>query len=640
MGEPGPGVSFPLKVQTENEDFVIEMNDSNPSDGVGYDGMGDKMRCKRRKRCGQCGPCQVKENCGKCHFCVRKDVLKQTCIYRKCVYLRSKPKPYSRPQASPQGSQSGGTLSSNSVSPIMRPPMGAARLHTPFADHMLPIPPDNKPETNPFLPPNLPHHQSMPMTAAAYPGSIEVSAANRGPFQPPPVNMNMHMSISPHCMMSSPPQGPQDQNSTHVNSPPAPTLPVPPPVMNDRTMGDFRQPDQIPIPHPHPSTSLGGLTHHHPHIPHPSSHPHLESQAVMESRMPRMNFPPSMDSRVPSDSSCMYHPYSMASHFHQPGGPTYFPSSTDMFRSQLFSSMPPGYSYPPSRFHEGFSNMHFPPLGMPPTSPFPQCAQGGMGSLNNQAFPQQYPHLNQQSHGCPKNGCCPPVSPSIESDAKVMQEGYKKRSRRSSVSSFRSLFWEPWKSPSVTDDVSSTVSSDFECDIISIDDLQMNAYIRSDGCNSIEIEIDDRSVSEDFQSPIRSSRKSFMSPPRKQVDSNNINTSPIPPSQVNSYENLAKGRPRELKAKRRLTFEGSAVCLKQDLGDEGTIQLELPGHKVTIENAVLDDKLAKSSSNLEELLEFISGRKVAEVANAARLLEDEKITDKSIESASASKVHI
>jgi hypothetical protein len=37
----------------------------------------------------------------------------------------------------------------------------------------------------------------------------------------------------------------------------------------------------------------------------------------------------------------------------------------------------------------------------------------------------------------------------------------------------------------------SSASSGFECDVISIDDMQMNAFIRSDGCNSIEIEIDD-----------------------------------------------------------------------------------------------------------------------------------------------------
>lgn len=79
-----------------------------PHDGVTPPGMvwdpslqgdgGGKFRLKRRRRCGQCAPCQVKENCNKCQYCMRKDVLKQACIYRKCVYLR-KPVPRFRQDA-------------------------------------------------------------------------------------------------------------------------------------------------------------------------------------------------------------------------------------------------------------------------------------------------------------------------------------------------------------------------------------------------------------------------------------------------------------------------------------------------------------------------------------------------------------
>ncbi|KAL8611756.1 hypothetical protein ACOMHN_009438 [Nucella lapillus] len=70
-------------------------------------GGGGKFRLKRRRRCGQCGPCQVKENCGRCQYCMRKDVLKQACIYRKCIYLR-KPVPRFRPEAAQQASNHGG----------------------------------------------------------------------------------------------------------------------------------------------------------------------------------------------------------------------------------------------------------------------------------------------------------------------------------------------------------------------------------------------------------------------------------------------------------------------------------------------------------------------------------------------------
>ncbi|GFN87666.1 hypothetical protein PoB_001417200 [Plakobranchus ocellatus] len=81
-----------------------------PHDGMTPPGMvwdpslqgdgGGKFRLKRRRRCGQCAPCQVKENCNKCQYCMRKDVLKQACIYRKCVYLR-KPVPRFRQDAPP-----------------------------------------------------------------------------------------------------------------------------------------------------------------------------------------------------------------------------------------------------------------------------------------------------------------------------------------------------------------------------------------------------------------------------------------------------------------------------------------------------------------------------------------------------------
>lgn len=45
---------------------------------------------------------QVKENCNKCQYCMRKDVLKQACVYRKCVYLR-KPVPRFRQEPATAG---------------------------------------------------------------------------------------------------------------------------------------------------------------------------------------------------------------------------------------------------------------------------------------------------------------------------------------------------------------------------------------------------------------------------------------------------------------------------------------------------------------------------------------------------------
>ena len=115
--------NMPLHMQGPENQFIMEdhyhsngmtgPHDLGPWIDDQSDG-GGKFRLKRRRRCGQCGPCQVKDNCGKCQYCMRKDVLKQACIYRKCVYLR-KPVPRFRTEASSSssgvgvGSGSGGS---------------------------------------------------------------------------------------------------------------------------------------------------------------------------------------------------------------------------------------------------------------------------------------------------------------------------------------------------------------------------------------------------------------------------------------------------------------------------------------------------------------------------------------------------
>lgn len=789
-GGPG-GMSFPLKVHTDDEEFVIELEDNSmtsPPDGYNFDG--ERGRCKRRKRCGQCGPCQVKENCNQCHFCIRKDVLKQTCIYRKCVYLRSKPKPYTRPQQSPQRvtrANSDRMTPPRSLSPTIRSPLGSGTINAglPYQDLASASEARNE---NPFFPPSLPHQSVTPMGTNDY-ESLGSAMSGRGQQLPPDhaaANMNMHMNAN--LLPSSPPihktpevvqsplvQSPHVQSplvqSPLVQSPPAPTInsppsiipgissvppvpsisntvlppPVPhisavsntmvPPYMSgvpsmsntalpvppipavpsipsiDRTIGEFRHPEQMPPPPHHP----------HPYFPsvHPHPGPHREPPMLdPHGRMPHMGFTPPNHfdniSRGTNDSSCMYHPglpYSMPGPFHQPTG-TFFSNGPDMFRSQFLPPFPSSYSsYPSNRYRDSFGSGPFSGLPMPASSHFSQYPGPGPrygSSLGmGQSFSQQYSPYNSHN-GCPKNGSCPPVSPSID-DVKVLQEGYKKMERsssNSSVSSSVSNFWEPWRLPTwfsprreeVRSRMStSTLSSDFECDIISIDDHQMNAMIRSDGCNSIEIEFDKRS-SGDESSPRKlssrcSSSSDFCSPIKKlgfrpiggrpfpgrsifadtvynssadiysdeEENSANINRAfrinkpkpvnveqlkPAGKTRENPTENqkdaneltrtkqnkqaesadvtsknseTGKDFEAEKKSNNKIYFKGS-VCVQQDLGDEGIVQLVLPGHKVSIADITLDDELAKSSSNIEELLEFIS--KIPEKVVATTLSKD------------------
>lgn len=50
----------------------------------------DKPKRRRRKRCGDCEPCQLKEDCGACYVCRNKGQVNAICKARKCLILRKK----------------------------------------------------------------------------------------------------------------------------------------------------------------------------------------------------------------------------------------------------------------------------------------------------------------------------------------------------------------------------------------------------------------------------------------------------------------------------------------------------------------------------------------------------------------------
>lgn len=780
-GGPPPGLSFPQKVHTEDEDFVIELDESHMAGHHDMYGLDDRSRCKRRKRCGQCGPCQVKENCMKCHFCIRKDVLKQTCIYRKCVYLRSKPKPYSRSHQSPSGRVSP-PRDVIQHSPVVKSPPAAALAGMPYPEPGIHLP-EPRTENHAYFPAQIPQQPNVaPQQNNGYispPNPVMDARTPSLPNHTAGTPMNMQMSASPHVQNNatspslqkhsnaSSPVVPHPVNSpmaaihgipTPISSSVTPHIPsmhhmgptIPPvfppmssnslssiphvpslsniPGISDRAINDFRTPDQF------------SLTPHHP-LPHyPSVHPHMAHRDPGlfgdPSRMSHMNFntPNHIDtfSRGPNDSSCMYHPglpYSVPGHL-QPSGPSFITGAAEMnpFRSNFLNSFPPGYSYPPDRYRDGFGSLGFPRLGMPSSAAaFPQYTGQGHGYGMGNSFSQQY--LNSQ-HGCPKNGSRPPVSPSTD-DVKVLQEGYfndekNKKSKalsvdlcspksvtsdtssshkgdneqseknnagmlnwllspkhsglelsprmehlrvwadfyssrsiskdefdtrlsqrsfaRSDSSSSKSSLWEPWKLPSWysprRDDVRSRAStctlSDFECEVISVDDHQLNALIRSDGCNSIEIEFDNRSLcsGEDASPRKLPSRNSIsdLSPlktnsfepidklqiiePRSLLIPFHSNSSKCVPKSVSESSVLGISSKQasnlklnsdsiSLSAKQSKVFIDGPVIIKQDFEEDGTLQLEIPGSKVTIEDAVLDPVLEKQCSDIHELRRFL-----------------------------------
>ncbi|KAL6114675.1 uncharacterized protein ACO6RY_05377 [Pungitius sinensis] len=46
------------------------------------------LQKKRRKKCGDCGPCLRRENCGSCANCLNRKTGKQICKLRKCDQLK------------------------------------------------------------------------------------------------------------------------------------------------------------------------------------------------------------------------------------------------------------------------------------------------------------------------------------------------------------------------------------------------------------------------------------------------------------------------------------------------------------------------------------------------------------------------
>ncbi|KAJ8299574.1 hypothetical protein KUTeg_023634 [Tegillarca granosa] len=669
------GLHFPLHMNADGDDYVIDREDefgspTSPNYYTSPEDAADKTRLKRRRRCGQCGPCQVKENCNKCHYCIRKDVLKQTCIYRKCVYLRSKPRPYSRTSPRQQHSQ---TLrpsvpppSSNLPPQVVKSPILTEDHDSNTKSSSEVSSPVLKNETvsclNPFLPSHIQENQafSLSVRPSSHPDQLssqilKSSASVHQPF------LTEHHSAALSTLQQSvslATQAASDSGHSHISFSPS-------------TVHNSQNP---PVNHGFPYVSSQTMLHHPPKIRMPppggmfsdarNQPPLGMPQHVLQNQhsMPFAHFshrfggelysgynkPPSVsDTRAPvQPDQCMHPPFHSPlsnvmerTHFQSNiertgSGPSFFPSNPEMFRP--YASLSAAYPYPPSPgggyYPHSVSGPHLPMgMGIQPPPGFSHISHQGN-------FPQAYsnfstsPHPSfEQSGGCPKNGCCPPVSLNVDTDSRVMQERYgsihKSNPLRDKydgnpksdiLHKFNPATWASEyfcrlnKRPNsaVSDDVSraSMTSSDFECDVISIDDFRMNAFIRSDGCNSIEIEIEDR-VSESGQlsncssnsvGSIKSLENLNLKTFEKNEKSRNLKSSEKSEKNSDSGCEIKNSSSENVK----MTVKG-VVFLKQDLGDEGIIHLEIPGEKVTIEDSWLDDNLAKYSCDLEDLLDFI-----------------------------------
>ncbi|XP_014773360.1 uncharacterized protein LOC106871426 isoform X2 [Octopus bimaculoides] len=446
----------------EEEEYVIEVDSDLSPTGpdiireVDHDHHNVKVKLKRRRRCGICGPCQIKQNCGRCHYCLRRDVLKQTCVYRKCVYLRSKPR---------------------SMSPKENVSMSALNLQSGLGV---------------ATPTDLSIRTSLTQTT---------SGTSSNDFQGLS-SMYHHPDLDSRAFTGSSPSIPLHHD------------PVIPSRMNPYMGGAHTGPYPINM---FPSSSLAA------------------------------------NSSLPSPfqmGSCSNSPFRYP---WMPGSfarPSVVSSPTDLLRPS------PSWPPPPPPTH-GLSSTHqrmasdFGANSFQKDMPFMKRRSQQDLLQNRQRLPSCSRSLAPMCGSSP-SGCETPAC--FNSDALVMREKYSCFPGQGS----RSIGCD--NSGHMTSGTLNSsynrgcASSQHECDVIGIDDLQVNAFIRASGYNGLDIEVD-------------------------------ISKLPIVPSSG--------------KSKGKSTLNGM-VSITQDLGDKGTVELQVPGYKVTLEDHInVDEMLAKYTSSLK-----------------------------------------
>ncbi|XP_064600983.1 uncharacterized protein LOC135467149 [Liolophura sinensis] len=289
-------------------------------------------------------------------------------------------------------------------------------------------------------------------------------------------------------------------------------------------------------------------------------------------------------------------PHGIPFGMHFPGGyPAYAPRyPMEMVRGIPGAPMGPPYfprfpgPLPMDSLGRGLDDLEpgevrrFPPAQPPPPSDGPR---------------PELPPPRQPTPPSANSGKQSPVPAKDKTTAKPPMDAHLKRYLDDVYKNFTCHPSRPSSLPNKTDGQLSEQSSslpDYEREMISIDDFHVSAYIRADGTNSVEIEFDQNSLVEDTQSPASCD---LTSAPNSQYTADAGNSVPA------IKEILVDGKPFLVGLSG--TVEDSVV-LRQDLGDEGVVQIELPGEKFKVENILLNPDILASSSNVDRLLQFLS----------------------------------
>ncbi|XP_013413523.1 uncharacterized protein LOC106175909 isoform X2 [Lingula anatina] len=410
---------------------------------------------KRRTRCGQCGPCQIKNDCGQCKHCLNKAVLKQSCIYRKCLYLRCKPSPGSDFLRAKSGSN--------------------AREQSEYGQHEY-MSPQSSSE---YLARQSSSDDSQNIESPGTPRQVDY------PVPPSPI-----YRVEPPSL----PQQQQQQQQQHMQQPQSPAYPQTPnsTATSPTWSGQYNNNNNAYL--------AGGMPDFSRVAYDPNFIRHSPGYAVpsfvwdWQVENFRANF--NLGNQAPHNTR-------------------------DKVRNFLFNK-PPGVN--PQDFNTGTAAFQVPRVRDPLIG----------GNLAPEPFPAQGFVFNRA------NGLHTPNS------------GYVTAERGG-----------PMEQPHVTQE---------EC-LISVDDTPIQAFVQSDGFNTIEI-----------TTLTEPDMLGFGSAPDFHPDAKG--------------EVLENGYGCYHQVQNKIS---SNIILRQDLGEEGEIQINLPPTGITIQDITLDDELSKFAANTADI---------------------------------------
>lgn len=369
------------------------------------------MRLKRRRKYKQYKPYQIKKNYNKYHYYIRKNILKQTYIYRKYIYLKSKPKPYSK--------QPKKIIPLNQRPLINSPP---TNIPKPTSQQITSLFPNNNKLTKTLIPNNT---ISSPPLPFPFKLPSKPTTQTKSKFKPPTNitpnlfnNIYKHKNSNPTLSLSKP-----------INNHQSPLIPnltnnsLTSPISNFNNT--FPRPSiHIPLPH---SIRKSPLIHY------PKYNKTIINETRPNIQSPYIYSPPSLRPPLPNSISPInispFNRNPIKKYLNKPPNkPTYLPNNPNLYKP--FTSIPstsPKYPYSTQSKFSHNTTIY------PSTPSLPNYSKLKIHpSLHPSTIPNNNPHYktfqtpsftSNQSIEYPKNEQYPPTSQTL--NTQLIQKKYK-----------------------------------------------------------------------------------------------------------------------------------------------------------------------------------------------------------------------